>query len=149
MRLHRLESIYTDVPIYYVTICTHQRRHLLANPQVHDAFKAFAENAQQHDIFVGCYVLMPDHVHAFVAFGAEAMSLSSWVKSLKNILSKCLRHQNIPVPHFQKGFFDHVLRAEDSYFEKSEYMFLNPVRAGLVTKPEDWQFQGEMCELNP
>ena len=40
-------------------------------------------------------------------------------------------------PHWQKGFFDHVIRSEESYEQKWVYVRDNPVRAGLVRSAED------------
>jgi hypothetical protein len=45
---------------------------------------------------------------------------------------------------WQPGFFDHLLRHDESYAEKWDYVWRNPVRAGLVAKPEDWPYQGEI-----
>jgi REP element-mobilizing transposase RayT len=73
--------------------------------------------------------------------------LSEWMKSLKNSLSKTLRGLNIPAPHWQKGFFDHVMRSEESYSEKWLYVAENPVRKGLAARPEDWAYQGEIYPL--
>ena len=53
----------------------------------------------------------------------------------------------IPAPHWQKGFFDHVLRSDESYAQKWEYVRDNPVRAGLVKKWEDWPYWGEVWRL--
>jgi REP element-mobilizing transposase RayT len=53
-------------------------------------------------------MLMPDHLHAFVALDAERVNLSALMKSLKNVLSKKLRERDVAPPHWQKGFFDHV-----------------------------------------
>jgi adenylate kinase family enzyme len=39
---------------------------------------------------------------------------------------------------WQKGFFDHRLRQDESLEEKTQYIRMNPVRAGLVQRPEDW-----------
>ena len=89
---------------------------------------------------------MPDHIHLFVALDPE-MTLAAWMKSLKNSLSKTLRNQNIPAPHWQKGFFDHVLRSTDSYAQKWEYVRDNPVRAGLVRTWLEWPFSGEVHRL--
>ena len=36
------------------------------------------------------------------------------------------------------GFFDHVIRSEESYEQKWVYVRDNPVRAGLVRSAEDW-----------
>src|SRR5436305_14920706 len=87
---------------------------------------------------------MLDHFHAFVAVDDEKVSLSQWMKSVKNTLSKTMRSKTISPPHWQKTFFDHVLRSAESYTEKWNYVRENPVRAGLVNRWEDWPFQGEI-----
>ncbi len=48
---------------------------------------------------------------------------------------------------WQEGFFDHVLRGGESYGEKWEYVRMNPVRAGLTVRPEDWPYAGEIEAL--
>jgi hypothetical protein len=35
-------------------------------------------------------------------------------------------------------FFDRAVRTVQEYYEKVEYIHLNPVRAGPVERPEDW-----------
>jgi REP element-mobilizing transposase RayT len=75
---------------------------------------------------------MPGHLHLFVTFTPESVSLSDWVKSLKNARSKSWRLGGVTAPHWQKGFFDHIMRSADSYAEKWTYV-ANPVRAGLAS----------------
>ena len=111
---------------------------------MHQAFIEFATNGPKYGAWVGKYVLMPDHVHAFVALDDERTTLPTWLKSLKNTLSKTFRARKISSPHWQKTFFDHVLRNSEAYNEKWEYVAENPVRAGLVKRAEDWPFQGEI-----
>jgi REP element-mobilizing transposase RayT len=146
-RLSRLNWLFRQDPIYFVTACTAQRLRILAEPDVHHAFLEFIQRATARNVYVGRYVQMPDHLHLFVTFGPGSQNLSDWVKSLKNSLSKTLRAQEIAAPHWQTGFFDHVLRTEESYQQKWEYVMQNPVRAGLVKSAEDWPFQGEAHAL--
>jgi putative transposase len=146
-RLRRLDWIFSKSPIFFTTASTHERRSLLANPEIHSAFKEFSWNAEQRGVYVGRYVLMPDHLHLFVAFSPEGCPLQGWVRSLKNALSKVLRSHAVESPHWQKGFFDHVLRSQESYGQKWTYVQLNPVRAGLVARPEEWPYQGEIFPL--
>jgi len=47
-------------PFYFMTFNTHHRAQLLARDEIHDAFCSFCERAQEHDIAVGRYVIMPD-----------------------------------------------------------------------------------------
>jgi REP element-mobilizing transposase RayT len=174
-RLKRLDRLYKTQPIYFVTACTENRKPILANHKVHHDFRKFCEIGLSRGVFVGKYVLMPNHLHLFVTFGNEYQAtlaerhrskrnrakgsavaavydrrlffLSEWMKSLKNSLSKTLRQMKVPAPHWQKDFFDHVMRSEESYSEKWLYMAENPSRKDLATHLEDWPFQGEIYPL--
>ncbi len=43
-------------------------------------------------------------------------------------------------PVWQEESFDHVLRTSESLKEKIEYIRQNPVRRGLVVRPEDYRW---------
>ena len=83
---------------------------------------------------------MPDHIHLFVA-GHYEFVLDQWVRALKRTLSTVI---SAPRPHWQSGFFDHLVRHEESHSQKWEYVVENPVRAGLVAHSSDWPWQGEI-----
>ena len=144
-RLRRLDLVFVNSTIYFVTACTLDRQAILDCELVHDALRTFCLNSPQHGAWVGRYVRMPDHLHLFVS--VDEISLSDWIKSLKNTLSKTLRSVGHVGPHWQKGFFDHLLRSGESYSQKWDYVRENPVRAGLVSKPEDWPYAGEIHNL--
>ena len=141
-RLDRVFQGY-DPPLYFVTFNTHKRRKLLANADVHAALIRFAHAGEMRGIGLGRYVIMPDHVHLFVR-GNLDFSLKQWVRMLKRDLSS-----TIPVmpPHWQSGFFDHVIRHSESYSEKWEYVRQNPARAELVQNANEWPWQGEVVRL--
>jgi REP element-mobilizing transposase RayT len=126
--------------LYFVTFNTHHRRKLLANAKTHKRFVDFCETALSRGIAVGRYVIMPDHLHLFVA-GTDDFSLVQWMRVLKRVLSGSI---SSPSPHWQKGFFDHLIRHSESYAEKWEYVRQNPVRAGLACSPDEWPYQGEI-----
>jgi len=146
-RLRRLDETFQQLPIYFVTACTHKREPSLNNPDIHERLIQFATEGEKRGAWLGAYVLMPDHLHAFVVIDDEQLELGTWMKSLKNAFSKVLRNKDVPPPHWQKGFFDHILRSGDSYSEKWNYVRENPVRAGLVTAWSDWPFSGEIFDL--
>ncbi|HEY8902064.1 MAG TPA: transposase [Chthoniobacterales bacterium] len=131
-------------PFYFVTFNTSGRRPLLARPEVHEAFIGFCERARGKDIAVGRYVLMPDHAHLFVALPQDGISLPQWVRALRTMMGKRLLELGSDKPHWQEGFFDHVLRSTESYGQKWDYVRMNPVRAGLCAEPESWPYQGEI-----
>src|SRR5438046_8309191 len=61
------------------------------------------KKVQSTGAWLGAYVLMPDHFHAFVVIDDQRLDLSAWMRSLKNAFSKVLRVHNVPSPHWQKG----------------------------------------------
>ena len=146
-RLRRLEILLERHPIYFVTACTQRRGSILAHNPVHETLVRFGKAGDSRGAWLGAYVLMPDHFHLFVVFDEDQIRLSTWMKSLKNAISKTLRAIKVPAPHWQKGFFDHVLRSEESYSAKWAYVRENPVRAKLVSRWEDWPYLGEIHDL--
>jgi|ERR1043166_732754 REP element-mobilizing transposase RayT len=141
-RLDQIFAIY-DPPLYFVTFNTDKRRKLLANTEVNGGFVEFAHNAERREICVGRYVIMPDHIHLFVR-GSVDFSLAQWIRALKRTLSKAIL---AAPPHWQQGFFDHLIRHSESYSEKWEYVRQNPSRAGLVANASEWPWQGEIAGL--
>jgi REP element-mobilizing transposase RayT len=86
---------------------------------------------------------MPDHVHLFVRGGRD-FTLSSWIGGLKRAISVALESGKL----WQPGFFDHILRSNESYAEKWNYVRENPVRAGLVKTADEWPYQGEIIVID-
>ncbi len=135
----RLTWVFTDSPAYFVTFCTKGRAPVLADSSTHDTFRTFCDAAHEHGTWVGRYVLLPDHIHLFVRLAPDKR-LGDWVGLLKRSLA---RETGKTIP-WQDGFFDHVLRSAESYAAKWDYVWQNPVRAGLVDRAEDWPYQGEV-----
>ena len=143
----RLLTVFQNVrPLFFVTFNTYRRQLLLANDDIHRVWLKFAGNGSAHGAWVGRYVLMPDHVHLFVEL-TEQTDLARWIQAAKSVIGKELLRLGNPKPHWQEGLFDHLLRRDESYAEKWEYVRQNPVRQGLCVRPEDWPYQGEVNEL--
>jgi putative transposase len=76
--LRRLERVWIDHPIYFITTCTLGRRPILATNEV--AAKLSGEWRNGHDRHgwaIGRYVIMPDHVHFFCRAELDAKTTVS------------------------------------------------------------------------
>ena len=132
--------------IQYVSMNVSRRRPLLADMASSAAILAGWTRANYWR--VGRYVLMPDHLHLFCAPAIfPPTPLKQWVEYWR---SEATRHWPRPKekPIWQKDFFDRQLRSGESYREKWDYVWHNPVRAGLVDRPEDWPYQAELNVLS-
>ena len=147
--LRRLQKVWQRDPVFFVTTCIAGRRPILANAMVHRILREeWAGLNVRHGWAVGRYVIMPDHVHFFVADQTAAKSLSEFLRDWKRWTTRQVAQTtSIEPPIWQGEFFDHVLRSARSYAEKWEYVRQNPVRAGLVARAEDWPFSGECHDI--
>ncbi len=144
----RLGRLFATGPLYFVTFCTHERQPFLAKDAVHTAFVLFAKRAEEtFNVAVGRYVIMPDHVHLFVR-GDYNFKLGSWLGALKQALAKAATLSRAKAQIWEEGFFDHVLRSDESYSQKWNYVRENPVRAGLVKSAADWPYKGEIVYID-
>jgi putative transposase len=143
-RPHRLGLIYVNQPLYFVTFATRDRERIASLHRAQLALEQYGHCAtSKFNVALGRYVIMPDHVHLFVR-GDRNFTLSSWIGALKRAISAALRSPRI----WQSGFFDHILRSDESYAEKWNYVRDNPVRAGLVATADQWPYQGEIVMID-
>ena len=77
------------------------------------------------------FVLMPDHLHWLLRLGEAPLG-----KVLQVFKASSARRINqlagLPGPVWQRGYFDHALRAEEDIDAVARYILMNPIRAGLV-----------------
>ena len=125
---------------------TLNRRPILCSHRVYERFREFAEAQSRRGIAIGRHVIMPEHIHLFVRVG-DCSKLGATIGFLKKTLSATLKQEGVSAPHWQPGFFDHILRSPSSYAEKWEYVFQNPVRAGLIDDAGKWPYSGEIVPI--
>jgi REP element-mobilizing transposase RayT len=144
--LVRLSVLWTGVPVYFITVCCRERARILASPEVAAILvDEWHAALRRHGWAVGAYLIMPDHVHFFCAARGASCSLSQFVGRWKEWTSKQLKSElGLTCGIWQAEFFDHVLRSEESYTAKREYVWQNPVRAGLVASLADWPYCGSI-----
>ena len=89
-------------------------------------------------LLITAWVFLPDHWHA-ILFPPYPRTISEAMKSVKLASTNALgRLRGEAGELWQPRFFDHALRTVRDYWKKVEYIHLNPVRRGLVARPEDW-----------
>jgi putative transposase len=86
----------------------------------------------RYDFVVCGYVIMPDHVHLLLSEPKKAI-LSKAIQALKLSVSVRSRER----PFWQARYYDFNVHNKLKRIEKLRYMHRNPVKRGLVEKPED------------
>ena len=86
---------------------------------------------QQRPWVLHAFLLMPDHLHLIAAFPHDKI-MAEIIRNWKRLTN---RRTGVV---WQKNFFDHRLRSKDELQLKTEYIADNPVRKGLIGRPDDW-----------
>ncbi len=118
-------------------------RHL-GGAAARDAFVIALEDARRHYGFrVYGFVVMPEHVH-LVLSEPERGLLANAMQSLKIASSKRTAHLRSghagSTPLWHKRYYDFNIRNYDQFTDKLRYLHRNPVKRGLVSRPEDWKW---------
>ena len=76
------------------------------------------------------YVIMPDHVHLIliIANDEDGQIISAPTKSIITVIGQLKRwiSKEIGFPVWQKSFYEHIIRDQDDYITKAEYILNNP-----------------------
>ena len=121
---------------YFITVCCQPRReNQLARPEMANGiFDTIVHRNEMGVWFVTLAVVMPDHLHLLVSFPESEKRMQTILSKWKEWTAKTLGIR------WQRDFFEHRLRREESAREKADYILENPVRAGLVPRWEDWPY---------
>jgi len=86
------------------------------------------------------WVVMPNHVHALLT-PENGFTLSSILFSWKSFTAKeANRILGRNGQFWQEDYFDRYARNEEHYWTMVDYIEMNPVKAGLCARKEDWPF---------
>ena len=101
-----------------------------------DLLAVSAERAQAE---VWAYCLMPNHVH-IILVPSDEYGLSRTFGELHRRSTGYINARRRTTGHLWQGRFGSVAMDEEHLYHALRYVSLNPVRARLVAKPEDWRW---------
>ena len=132
--------------VYFITFCVEKRRHVLTSPRAWQITLEILERLNQWTTLAA--IAMPDHLHILTAPQDREASVAAYSKWFKRWFNETYCRPSVSdgfsrgqTWHWQEGCFDRLLRSNESLSDKWAYLRENPVRAGLVTDPDDWPYQ--------
>lgn len=128
---------------HFITFDTHEKWQL--PPVARDLVLKHCLHDHGSKMKLQVAVVMPDHVHIIFTplqcEGGEPFTFEEILGGIKGAsahsINKALKRSGSV---WQDESFDHVIRCQESLEAKIEYVRQNPVRSGLVKKPEDYKW---------
>jgi putative transposase len=137
-RMSRLRRLVVSDRWFFVTCRVLPRRRILSESEFGRLARVIQERREEHGFRLSAWVFLPDHGHA-IFYPAPPLTISRVMESIQDGATKRInRSRREAGALFQPRFFDRALRTVREYHEKVEYIHLNPVKAGLASRPEDW-----------
>jgi REP element-mobilizing transposase RayT len=89
---------------------------------------------------------MPNHVHVLIRRTMRS-SLAEIVRAWKGVSARRIDQAlGLRGPFWFRDYFDRDIREDEEHLDKAiRYVELNPVKAGLCTRPQDWPFSSARC----
>ena len=86
------------------------------------------------------YCFMPDHVHIVLKGVTPDSDLRRFARVAKQRSGYVLRRECGLTEVWEVGYFERILRDNEPTEIVVRYVLYNPVRAGLVKRPEDYPY---------
>ena len=136
--MSRLRRLVLSDRFFFVTCRLARHRQILGRAEFSRLAQVIDSRRQQHHFPLTAWVFLPDHWHA-IFFPRYPVTISRVMETIKVSSTRQInRRQGERGLLWQGRFFDRALRTVREYYEKVEYLHLNPVTAGLVSRAEDW-----------
>lgn len=134
---------------HHITARGNERKKIFLSKADYDTFLNFLKDAShKYGIIIHCYVLMGNHYHLVVETPQGLLS-----RFMHDINSGYTTYFNIKrkrAGHLFQGRYRSLLVEKDSYLlELSRYVHLNPCRAGITDRPEDYPYSSYRAYILP
>jgi putative transposase len=132
---------------FFFTVNLADRRLLLLTEHVDALRSAFRETRQRHPFTFNAAVVLPDHLHAVWTLPDGDRDFATRWRLIKSTFSRNLaggepvsasRAAKSERGIWQRRYWEHTIRNEDDFARHIDYVHINPVKHGLVTRVRDW-----------
>jgi putative transposase len=128
--------------VYHVTARGNHRNDIFRDTTDYEFYLNCIKEALKYfdnKFILMCYCLMTNHVH--LQLKTTDMQLSDFMKRLNSLYAQNFNSKYNYVGHLYQGRYGAEIIESDSHnLEASRYIHLNPVRARMVSKPEEYRW---------
>ncbi len=125
--------------VYHVTARGNERKDIFFSKIDYDRFLHYLKEAKKkYNIQLHCFALMSNHYHLIIE--TPEGNLSRVMHYINGSYTTYINVKKQRSGHLFQGRYKSILVDRDTYLlELSRYIHLNPVRAGMVEKPENYK----------
>ncbi len=145
----RPKRILYEGAVYHVTTRGNERKPIFFNDNDRRIFlRILRDTLAEEKVVCHAWVLMDNHYHLLLE--TPHANLSKTLKRLNGLYTHKMNFEHKRVGHLFQGRYKSILVEKDSYLkELCRYIVLNPVRAGLVKRPDEYPWSSYRATAYP
>ncbi|MCW1918458.1 transposase [Rhodobacter sp. KR11] len=132
----------------FFTVTLQDRGGQLLVDEVARLREAVAVTRAERPFQIDAFVVLPDHLHCVWTLPEGETDFSTRWRLIKTRFSRGLPMGTRRASHerrqergiWQRRFWEHHIRNEADFAAHVQYCWINPVKHGLVERPEDWPY---------
>ena len=131
--------------LYHVTSRGNERKEIYLAESDFELFLGVLNDVCiQFNWVIHAYCLMNNHYHLLIE--TPDANLSKGMRQLNGVFTQSINRKYHRVGHLFQGRYKAILVDKDAYLlELCRYIVLNPVRAKIVDRPDDWLWSSWHC----
>ncbi len=132
---------------YHVTSRGNEQKNVFKSQKDREKFLAYLESAvTRYRAVIHAYCLMSNHYHLLLE--TPDANLSQIMRHINGAYTTYFNIKHKRAGHLFQGRYKAILVEADAYAaELSRYIHLNPVRAGMISGPEEYQWSSYRCYI--
>ncbi len=134
----RLNRVVDEPETFFVTKTVHPKKPALDELTREIVVSALQFALETQRIYLGAFVVMPDHWHALIAL-IEPWTLPKFMHTMMSFVgARTQSHLNANGTRWQDGYYDTLVKTGKQFSYVMDYIEENPVAKGLVEHREQW-----------
>ncbi len=134
---------YSTPTAYFLTLCSAEGRNVFSETKLAEhVIDCLMDCSSRYDYKLLAYCLMPDHLHLLVCPNGGERPVPQYVQAFNSRSTRVFWQCSGNGRLWQRGFYDHIVRKDETLVEIAEYILANPVRKGLADDPVQYPFSG-------
>ena len=134
---------------HHVTANLADRRERLLVEHIGPLREAFQIVRKRHPFALDAIVVLPDHLHAIWTLPDDDADYATRWRLIKSTFSRAVpqserislsRHAKAERGIWQRRYWEHTIRDEADFARHVDYIHINPVKHGLVSRVRDWPY---------
>ncbi|CAH6636635.1 REP-associated tyrosine transposase [Pseudocitrobacter vendiensis] len=127
---------YINGGTWFFTVNLKNRQNDLLVSQIAALRAVVKDVKQKKPFYIDAWVVLPEHLHCIWTLPQDECDFSARWREIKKRFSKAIMCGAV----WQPRFWEHAIRDEEDYRRHVDYIYINPVKHGWVTRVQDWPF---------